>query len=162
VRGRAVSQALAEDQSASGFTAEDDPRAVARRALASRPSRKGGRGLGLDGGPLARPAAPAGDRTRRPGDPPRGRPRHRRRAGGVITTGGSLANLIATITARRVRFATGREAFEKGVIYTSDQAHHSVLKAALLSGFDADRVRFVATDDRYRMLAADLEGLMER
>src|SRR5436190_1559800 len=51
---------------------------------------------------------------------------------GLLTTGGSLANLIALVTARRERLP---EDFLSGVLYTSDQAHHSVQKAALLAGF---------------------------
>jgi aromatic-L-amino-acid decarboxylase len=42
-----------------------------------------------------------------------------------------------------------------GVLYTSDQAHHSVLKAAKLAGVMPDRVRAIASDDCFR-LRADL------
>jgi aromatic-L-amino-acid decarboxylase len=37
------------------------------------------------------------------------------------------------------------------VLYTSDQAHHSVLKSAKLAGIMPDRVRAISTDDRYRL-----------
>ena len=59
-------------------------------------------------------------------------------AGGVLTTGGSMANLIAIVTARRERLPPD---FLRGVIYTSDQTHHSVRKAAVLAGFPEARVR---------------------
>src|SRR5438034_9241464 len=39
----------------------------------------------------------------------------------------------------------------RGTLYTSDQAHHSVLKAAKLAGVMPDRVRAIASDDRYRL-----------
>ena len=39
----------------------------------------------------------------------------------------------------------------RGVLYTSDQAHHSVLKSAKLAGIMPDRVRAIVTDDRYRL-----------
>jgi aromatic-L-amino-acid decarboxylase len=39
----------------------------------------------------------------------------------------------------------------RGVLYASDQAHHSVLKSAKLAGVMPDRVRPIASDDRYRM-----------
>ena len=52
-------------------------------------------------------------------------------AGGILTTGGSLANLIAVITARRERLPPD---FLRGVAYASEEAHHSVRKAALLAG----------------------------
>jgi aromatic-L-amino-acid/L-tryptophan decarboxylase len=69
-------------------------------------------------------------------------------AGGLLTTGGSLANLSAVVTARRTRLPPD---FLRGVIYASDQVHHSVQKAALLAGFPEERVREIPTDDRYRM-----------
>lgn len=69
-------------------------------------------------------------------------------AGGVLTTGGSLANLIATITARRERLP---EDFFSGVLYASDQAHHSLAKAAMLAGFPARNLRMIPTDERFRL-----------
>ncbi len=68
------------------------------------------------------------------------------RAGGVLTTGGSLANLTAIVTARRERLP---EQFFGGTIYTSDQTHHSVQKAAVLAGFPPTNVREIPSDDRF-------------
>jgi len=65
---------------------------------------------------------------------------------GLLTTGGSMANLIALVTARRERLP---ESFLSGVLYVSDQAHHSVQKAALIAGFPPANVRAVPTDERY-------------
>jgi aromatic-L-amino-acid decarboxylase len=65
---------------------------------------------------------------------------------GLLTTGGSMANLIAVVTARRERLPDN---FLSGTVYVSDQAHHSVQKAALLAGFPPANVRAVPTDDRY-------------
>jgi aromatic-L-amino-acid decarboxylase len=39
----------------------------------------------------------------------------------------------------------------RGVLYTSDQAHHSVLKSAKLAGVMPDRVRAIESDGRYRL-----------
>lgn len=50
-------------------------------------------------------------------------------ARGVLTTGGSLANFSAIVTARRERLP---ERFQDGTIYVSDQVHHSVTKSAVL------------------------------
>jgi aromatic-L-amino-acid decarboxylase len=69
-------------------------------------------------------------------------------AGGILTSGGSLANFTAMVTARRERLP---EDFLSGTIYTSDQTHHSVRKAAVLAGFPSDNVREIPTDDRYEM-----------
>ena len=69
-------------------------------------------------------------------------------SGGILTSGGSLSNLTAIVTARRERFD---DDFRDGVIYTSDQTHHSVRKSAVLAGFPESAVRQIATDDRQEM-----------
>lgn len=69
-------------------------------------------------------------------------------AGGMLTTGGSLANFSATVAARCALLG---ERFLDGVIYTSTQVHHSVVKAAMLAGFPGGQVRAVAVDERYCM-----------
>ncbi|HYH47615.1 MAG TPA: aminotransferase class I/II-fold pyridoxal phosphate-dependent enzyme, partial [Thermoanaerobaculia bacterium] len=74
---------------------------------------------------------------------------------GILTSGGSLANLTGIVTARRERLP---EDFLSGVLYASDQAHHSVEKAALLAGFPAGNVRVIATDERFRMRLDALES----
>ena len=69
-------------------------------------------------------------------------------AGGVLTTGGSMANLIAVVTARRERLPAD---FLKGVLYTSQETHHSVAKAALIAGFPPERVRLIPSDGHFRI-----------
>lgn len=73
-----------------------------------------------------------------------------RGAGGVLTTGGSLANFSATVAAR----ARLGERFLDGTIYTSVQAHHSVAKAAQLAGFPAANVRAAPVDASFRVEVA--------
>ena len=68
-------------------------------------------------------------------------------SGGVLTSGGSLANFSATVAARH-RLG---ERFADGTIYTSTQAHHSVARAAILAGFPAGQVRAAAVDERQRV-----------
>lgn len=80
-------------------------------------------------------------------------------AGGLLTTGGSLANLGAVVAARRDRLPPD---FLRGVIYTSEQAHHSVRKAALIAGFPMERVVEIPTDDRFRMIPAAVEAALLR
>ncbi len=75
--------------------------------------------------------------------------------GGLLTTGGSMANLTALVTARRERLPPD---FLRGMIYTSTEAHHSVRKAALIAGFPEGNVREIATDDHFRMIPAALEA----
>jgi aromatic-L-amino-acid decarboxylase len=68
-------------------------------------------------------------------------------AGGVLTSGGSLANFSATVAARH-RLG---ERFTDGTIYTSTQAHHSVARAAMLAGFPLAHVRAVPVDELQRI-----------
>jgi len=75
------------------------------------------------------------------------------RPGGLLTTGGSLANLVALVTARENRLG---EDFSRGVVYVSDQAHHSVLKAARFAGLREAQVRVIASDERFRMNVPEL------
>ncbi len=79
--------------------------------------------------------------------------------GGVLTTGGSMAVLIAIITARRERLPPD---FLRGVVYVSDEVHHSATKAAVLAGFWPERVRRVAVDERFRMDVDALEQAIGR
>ena len=67
---------------------------------------------------------------------------------GLFTTGGSMATFNAIVCARE-RYL-GAE-IRRGTLYTSDQAHHSVIKAAKLAGIMADRVRAIESDDWYRL-----------
>jgi aromatic-L-amino-acid decarboxylase len=69
-------------------------------------------------------------------------------ARGLFTSGGSMATFNAIVCARE-RYL-GAE-IRRGVLYTSDQAHHSVVKSAKLAGVMTDRVRPIASDDRFRM-----------
>lgn len=69
-------------------------------------------------------------------------------AGGILTSGGSLANFTAVVAARADRLP---EAFLKGTLYTSSQTHHSVAKAAALAGFPARNVRTVEVDELQRL-----------
>ena len=76
---------------------------------------------------------------------------------GILTSGGSLSNLIAIVTARRTRMP---EDFSRSTIYVSSEVHHCVTKAALLAGFREERIRAVAVDDRRRLDVGELERTM--
>jgi len=69
-------------------------------------------------------------------------------ARGILTTGGSLANFSAVVTARRERLP---ENFLSGTIYASDQVHHSIQKAAMLAGFPEKSVREIPSDELFRI-----------
>jgi aromatic-L-amino-acid decarboxylase len=76
------------------------------------------------------------------------------RAGGILTSGGSLSNLSALIAARRERLPDN---FLAGTIYASDQTHHSIQKAAMLAGFPTGNVREIVSDDRFRIRIDELD-----
>jgi aromatic-L-amino-acid/L-tryptophan decarboxylase len=69
-------------------------------------------------------------------------------ARGILTTGGSLANFSAVVTARRERLP---EDFLSGTLYVSNQTHHSIQKAALLAGFPPTNVRAIPVDGQFRI-----------
>jgi aromatic-L-amino-acid decarboxylase len=78
---------------------------------------------------------------------------------GILTPGGSLANLTGLVTARNELLG---EQFLDGVLYVSDQSHHSIAKAAAIAGFPAANVRQIASDDRQRIRLDALEEAIER
>lgn len=77
---------------------------------------------------------------------------------GLLTSGGSMATLIATVTARHECLP---EAFLDGMVYTSDQSHHSVAKAAVVAGFPAGNARSIPTDDEFCIRLDALEEAIE-
>jgi len=81
------------------------------------------------------------------------------KAGGFLTSGGSLANWTAIVTARRCRLG---DEFAKATLYTSNQAHHSVVKAAVLAGLPATNVRQIDVDSEFRVRIDSLERKMKQ
>jgi len=71
-----------------------------------------------------------------------------RTAGGFLTTGGSLANFSGVVAARRSRLG---ERIGRGVLYVSQESHHSLAKAAMLAGLPEANVRRVPSDGLFRL-----------
>jgi len=78
---------------------------------------------------------------------------------GVFTTGGSTANLAAIVCARERRLGPD---IRSGVMYASDQVHHSVAKSARVAGVMPDRVRSIPVDEAFRMRIDALEDAIRR
>jgi aromatic-L-amino-acid decarboxylase len=76
-------------------------------------------------------------------------------AGGILTSGGSLSNFSAVVTARTARLP---ERFLDGTIYLSREAHHCLEKAARLAGFPPSSLRVIPVDGRLRMRPEALEA----
>jgi len=69
-------------------------------------------------------------------------------AGGLLVSGGSMANLTGLAVARHVQLG---DRLDGAVAYISDQCHSSVGRALRVLGLRADRVRLVKATDEYRM-----------
>ncbi len=76
---------------------------------------------------------------------------------GILTSGGSTANLSAVVTARHAKLG---DDFADGTYYVSEQAHASVTKAATIAGFSRKHVRIVPTDVELRMDPDALRGMI--
>lgn len=70
--------------------------------------------------------------------------------GGNITSGGSIANLIAITTARDAKGIKGKD-LHKTVIYMTKVAHHSLKKAIVIAGLRECVIREIALDKQYKM-----------
>src|SRR6185503_12184388 len=79
-------------------------------------------------------------------------------AGGVLTSGGSAANMTALACARESLVGTMSDRL---VVYCADQAHSSNARAARILGFRPDQVRVLPVDDRYRMRPDALRAAMD-
>ena len=69
-------------------------------------------------------------------------------AGGLLVSGGSMANLTALATARHARL---HDRTEGAVVYCSDQAHSSVARALRVLGFAPEQVRTLRSDEEFRL-----------
>ena len=76
---------------------------------------------------------------------------------GNITTGGSIANLIALTTARDKK-GVRSDKISTSVIYITSQTHHCIQKAARIAGLSECPVRKIKLDKRHRMDMASLEA----
>jgi len=69
---------------------------------------------------------------------------------GNLTSGGSIANLIALTAARDAKKMSG-EKIENSVIYLSKQVHHCIQKALRIIGLKDIFLRYVELDEHHRI-----------
>ena len=78
---------------------------------------------------------------------------------GILTGGGSEANLTALVAARE---PLSEEERGRAVLYVAEQRHWSVDRAAKIMGLRPDQLRPVPADDDFRMTPAALAGAVNR
>ena len=69
---------------------------------------------------------------------------------GLLTSGGSGANLTAMIAARHRVTGGDASVIARLTVYASDQTHSSVTRAAWLAGIPRENVRLLPSDDAFR------------
>ncbi len=83
--------------------------------------------------------------------------------GGIMVSGGNMANMVAFLAARRARarWDIRKEGLRAGpaqlTVYASRETHTWIQKATDLFGLGLDAVRWIETDDQQRMDVAALE-----
>ena len=79
---------------------------------------------------------------------------------GVLTSGGSLANLTALLAARRL--CADRARGKPPAFIVSDQAHYSVLRALNIMGWGSAAIEKIPTDAQYHLDTSRLEEYKAR
>ena len=86
-------------------------------------------------------------------------------ANGLLTSGGSMANMIALMVASRRLLNVSRQGFWNAgppmTVYASEEVHMSIAKAADILGIGRDQVRTVACDEQQRMRVDALRESIE-
>jgi len=84
---------------------------------------------------------------------------------GVLTGGGSAANLMGLAMAREAKCPANECGVRAGnalAVYASSEVHMSITKAIALLGIGRDNLRLIPVDDSFRMDAEQLETAMQR
>ena len=85
--------------------------------------------------------------------------------GGILTGGGSSANLMGLAMARESKLAAnqiGLRSTPPHAVYASAQAHMSITKAVSLLGIGRDQLRLIPVDASFRMIPRELENALRR
>ncbi|XP_036822446.1 glutamate decarboxylase 1 isoform X2 [Oncorhynchus mykiss] len=81
---------------------------------------------------------------------------------GIFSPGGAISNMYSVMIARYKYFpevkAKGMSAAPRLVLFTSEHSHYSIKKAGAALGFGSENVVLLSTDERGRVIPADLEA----
>lgn len=80
---------------------------------------------------------------------------------GVLTEGGSAANLMAIVVARESRDLNPSD-YTKQVFYLTRQTHHCIYKGIRTAGLAKAEFRFIGMDASYRMNVNELKATIEK
>jgi aromatic-L-amino-acid decarboxylase len=80
-------------------------------------------------------------------------------ARGILTSGGSLANFSAVVAARKHLLG---DDISRGIIYASNQTHHSVMKVAFLAGIPQSNIRLLDVDKNFRAIPDQFETAVKK
>ena len=88
-----------------------------------------------------------------------------RGSGGLLVSGGSMANLVGLAGAREAKLPGSRRRGLRGAarqptLYASTEAHSCIRRAVELLGLGSDALRLVPVDREYRMDVGALRALM--
>lgn len=78
---------------------------------------------------------------------------------GLLTSGGSVANLTAMVAARHAAVEKGAD-ISRLTAYVSSQAHSSVMRAAWIAGLSREHIRVVDVDELFRLKTDHLAELV--
>ncbi|MCH2234108.1 MAG: aminotransferase class V-fold PLP-dependent enzyme [Crocinitomicaceae bacterium] len=79
---------------------------------------------------------------------------------GNLTSGGSIANLIA-LTAARDAHNIKNEKISSSVIYLSEQVHHCIQKALRIIGLEDAIIRYIPLSEDHKLLSAELRKCIQ-
>uniref|UniRef100_A0A8C4DEX0 Glutamate decarboxylase 1b n=1 Tax=Dicentrarchus labrax TaxID=13489 RepID=A0A8C4DEX0_DICLA len=81
---------------------------------------------------------------------------------GIFSPGGAISNMYSVMIARYKYFpevkTKGMSAAPRLVLFTSEHSHYSIKKAGAALGFGTENVILLSTDERGRVIPADLEA----
>ncbi len=80
---------------------------------------------------------------------------------GNLTSGGSIANMIA-LTAARDKYQIKNEKIKKSVIYLSEQVHHCILKALRIIGLEDIIIHYLELDELSRINTQKLNACIQK
>lgn len=78
------------------------------------------------------------------------------KSGGYLSSGGSIANLTAIITARDDTGLRGKD-FSKAAVYLTLQTHHCVERGLNMAGLGECKRKYIPMDEKFRMIPSELE-----